>query len=198
MKCRPVALSLRTLRLYRGVSHTISPLITVITRHVFKISISGIFIMSADAAVRSAMLPQAQHRPAIRMNALNTSKEALPCGFRSRLRSTPAKRRPNVTGNLALGDGAGREAPCSLPHDVSLGRWRAICGVRPRAGIITPNSQALLLCGWAGTSIRLRLGWHERTSFRFILTDENSRIIKIQRLCRRSASLNTVHAIKPI
>src|SRR5262245_12244796 len=69
-------------RLYRGATHTISPLITVITRHVFIISISGIFIMSAETAVRSATLPQVQHQPAIRMYALNISKEALTCGFR--------------------------------------------------------------------------------------------------------------------
>ena len=42
----------------------------------------------------SATSPQAQLRPAIRMNVLNTSKAALSCGFRSRLRLPPARRRP--------------------------------------------------------------------------------------------------------
>ena len=58
---------------------------------------------------------------------------------------------------------------------------------------VSRNSQAqfahLFLCGCAETSIRLHFGGCARTSFRFILTDGNSRIIKIRHICRRSTSL---------
>jgi hypothetical protein len=69
-------------------------------------------------------------------------------------------------------------AELSAPHNLPPGRRRAICGVRPRAGIVMPNSRLLHLRGCAGTSIRLPLGDVRELLFDSFLQTEIPELLK--------------------